>query len=174
MRETEIDQERVFVGRRLALLQILKHLVAVPAAAIFRGSLSFGRGPAHRKKLIRFIKAVAVLARAKRVVSRPVEYRRQTLLGRLFPKTGRALDPWALGPGNVPHRAAGHDHGSGRRAHRPAPSPHVMGILKHHPFPSQAIEVGSLALGRTIATERLRRLIIGQDEQKIRSRLLSR
>ena len=107
--------------------------------------------------------AVALLARAERVIPRPIEHRRQALLRQVRRHPRRVFGVRVALPGDVPQPPPRHQHRARRRAHRPAPRPHDVRAVHRHPLRRGQLlrQIGHLA-GKRLAAPAIERLTVEQ------------
>ena len=163
MREPEVDQERVGVLRPLPLREILHDPVAVPAAATFVGAFPPGGVVADREEFVGTLIGIALLAGPHRVVTGPIENRRERELNDVW--RARRLG----GPDRqVPYRPATHHHVPARRADRPGERAHVIRRVKHHSFGGKPVDHRRVECrGGVVAREVEGRLVVGNDVEDV-------
>ena len=168
VREAEVDQERVLVRGLLALLEVAQNLVCVPSAAVFIGRLALG-GVAHDGELlVGGLVAVALLTGPHGVVARAVEDGRHRVLGQVFGAERIGASALHAVAGQVPDRAAGHDHVPRRGADRARPRTHVIGPVQSHSTGCDARDDGGPERrARVVGLEVEGGLIVGEDEQDV-------
>ena len=114
MGEAEVDEEGVLVCSLLAVLQKVHHLVGVPGAAGFVVGTVVGAVVTDGELLVRGLVAVALFAGAHGVVSSSIENGGHREVGEIG-RDARGIDDVGIQQaaglvGNVPDRAAAHDH----------------------------------------------------------------
>jgi hypothetical protein len=171
MGETEVNEERRGFLRGLAGAEVFQHLIGVPGAAGLVGAAAFGGVADDAELLVGGRIAVALLAGTHGLVTGAVEDGSQCIPLQVR----RAVVLRARPDRQVPHRAAAHDHVARRRADRAAERSHVIGAVQDHALGREAVDVraGQRRL-RVVEFEIERRLVVGEDEQDVRSAGLGR
>ena len=175
MGEAEVDEEGILVLGGLAFVQVVEHLLAMPLAARLGGAAPLGSVAADGEAGIRGLVAVPVLAGPHRVVAGPVEDLGQGVLDEVgrhevrVRVVGIVRDPVRL-VRDVPDRATGHDHVTGRGADAADPGSHVVGAVENHALGGEAIDVRGLErrLG-VVDLEIVGRLVVDDDEKHVRA-----
>jgi hypothetical protein len=170
VREAEVDQERIAVVRRLTHSEVVEDLIGVPGGAVLDRALAARLLGADGEAGVRGLVAVALLAGPHRVVTGALEHRRHGVVGQVRGTVRVLLLAPDTAPRQVPDRAARHDHVPGRRADRAGPGPHVVGAVEDDALLGDPVEDRGLEARRRVVDAQVeRRLVVGEDEQDVRS-----
>ena len=167
MREAEVDVEGTRVLLRLALGEVGQHLLGVPRAAGLVGPAAFGGVVTNCEPLVRRLVAVALLTGPHRRVAGAVEHGGNRLIGQV--RRTQAFLHRLRRDGQVPHRAAAHDHMTRRRADGAGEGAHVVRAIQRHALRRETVKIRRLQRrGRVVHLEVERRLVVDEDEQDVR------
>ena len=167
VREAEVDQEWFLVFAGLAIVQVVHHLIAVPDASRFISAAAFCCVMTDRELLVGTLVAVASLTGSHRAEARLIEDSSHRALLKI--RWAQASADRSPPVRKVPHRAATHDHVTGRRADGSAERTHVISPVQYHAFSRQPVDIRRIQPRVWIVNLQIkRRLIVDDDEQDVR------